>query len=96
MSNHNDIPGEPGAGGRGSDSDQPGAARDRAKILAHLRLGKTLTTLQALEKMGVLHPGGRVLELRKRGYNITTTWVRGTDCAGRLHRIGSYRLEAPR
>lgn len=46
------------------------------RILKHLKSGKTLTPLQALDKFGTLRLGARVLDLRQAGYPIRTTMVR--------------------
>lgn len=46
------------------------------RILAHLKAGKKLTPLQALNKFGTLRLGARVLELRQAGYQIKTRLVR--------------------
>lgn len=46
------------------------------RILVHLKAGKKLTPLQALNKFGTLRLSGRVLELRQAGYDIKTTIVR--------------------
>lgn len=67
------------------------AQRQRMKILRALECGP-LTTITAREQLGVMHPGGRVLELRAAGYPIVTTWTGMRDAFGRLHRVGEYRL----
>lgn len=46
------------------------------RILKHLKSGRKLTPLQALQKFGTLRLSGRVLELRQAGYDIKTTIVR--------------------
>jgi len=46
------------------------------RILKHLKAGKPLTPLQALNKFGTLRLGARVLELRQAGYQIKTRLVR--------------------
>lgn len=68
------------------------AAAQRARLLAHLRHVGTLTTLQAREQLNIMHPSGRVLELRKAGYNIETVWAWDSDHEGRSHRVGRYAL----
>ena len=57
------------------------------RILAHLKTGKKLTPLQALQKFGTLRLGARVLELRQAGYQIKTRMVR----KGRS-RVAEYTL----
>lgn len=68
------------------------AARQRKIILAYLLEGNHLTTIYAREHMGIMHPGGRVLELRDEGRNIRTHWAYERDTAGNKHRIASYVL----
>jgi hypothetical protein len=46
------------------------------RILKHLKAGKKLTPLQALNRFGTLRLSGRVLELRQAGYDIKTTLVK--------------------
>jgi len=67
------------------------AAAQRQRILEHLKLAP-MTTLQA-RSMGIMHPGMRVCELRKRGHQIITEWVFEYCPGGILHRVGRYSLE---
>jgi Helix-turn-helix domain len=69
------------------------ASAQRERLLDALRRSP-LTTLAAREKFGVMHPGGRVLELRRMGYEIVTHWAAETDASGCKHRIASYVLLA--
>ena len=78
---------EPGQGGQGSKTrcmnntpsaranqeihiSQP-AATQRARILARLRIGPA-TTQELRDELCIMHPAGRVLELRQRNEIITT------------------------
>ena len=64
----------------------------RQKILDWLRR-ESLTTLQARKHLDVMHPAGRVKELKAQGFNIVTHWtVEHTDKA--KHRIARYVLLA--
>ena len=65
------------------------------RLLAALRQGP-LTTLDCRERLGIMHPGGRVLELRERGWPIVTVWGRQIDAAGQLHRVARYVLATGR
>ncbi|MCX7067676.1 MAG: hypothetical protein NTW85_08310 [Methylococcales bacterium] len=58
----------------------------RTRILEHLRRD-SLTTLQAREHLDIMHPAGRVMELRKQGFNIMTYWTNEAK-----HRIARYVL----
>ncbi len=46
-----------------------------SQILKWLKRGRTLTPLQAFKMFGTLRLGGRILELRQRGYDISTKMV---------------------
>ena len=65
-------------------------------LLAALQSGP-ITTLDARDKLGILSPAARVLDLRRTGHAIITTACTSHDLAGRQHRTALYRLEdAPR
>ena len=61
----------------------------QARILKHLKDCSPLSTIHARE-LGILHPGGRVMELRKKGHKIDTHWIKEPDVNGVLHRVGLY------
>lgn len=58
----------------------------RTRILEWLRR-ESLTTLQAREHLDVMHPAGRVRELRKQSFNIITHWTYEAN-----HRVARYVL----
>ena len=62
-----------------------GRAAQRARLLAMLRRGP-VSTLEA-RAVGIMHPGGRIFELREAGYQIHT----GTSG----NRVGVYYLIDP-
>jgi len=66
------------------------ASSQRARILKHFESCPRLSTMQARNELGILHPPGRVMELRKMGYQIDTHWIYAPDANGVLHRIGQY------
>lgn len=66
------------------------ASSQRARILKHLRANQCLSTMQARSELGVLHPPGRVLELRRGGHHIDTHWINQPDDNGVSHRVGLY------
>lgn len=82
----NETPGDSGTGGRGSES----AWQQRARLEAHFAKCGSTTTADARSKLGILHPAGRVQELREAGHKIVTVWTRYTDPTGRLHRMARY------
>lgn len=59
-----------------------------ARILVHLRNGKTITALEALGVFGCFNLKGRIFDLKKRGHNIFK--VMKQDATGK--RYASYRL----
>ena len=62
----------------------------RAIILKHFADCPRLSTIQARDEYGILHPCGRIMELRKKGYKIDTHWTSESDANGVLHRVGLY------
>ena len=72
----------------------PGAntrASQRAAILAALQQ-KPLSTIVARESLSVLHPAGRIMELRRAGHAIATLSQVVYDAAGQPHRSALYVL----
>lgn len=67
------------------------ACAQRARILEHLQ-HDTLTTLHA-RSMGIMHPGMRICELRKRGHEIITEWANEHCPGGVRHRVARYILQ---
>jgi hypothetical protein len=65
--------------------------QQRRRLLAALEAGP-VSTLEARERLNVMHPGGRVMELRALGYRIVTAWSFEADAWGRPHRVGRYVL----
>ena len=65
-----------------------------ARLLRYLKENGTVTTLQARHLLAVMHPAGRIKDLRNAGYTILTYWVFDTDSTGVRHRQGLYVLKA--
>jgi hypothetical protein len=75
----------------GSHSHSNAAAAQRARLMDELRQ-RPVSTIDARRELDILHPAGRVLELRRAGVPILTYWVtEPTDC-GKAHRIARYTL----
>ena len=67
------------------------AATQRAKIKAYLRIGSH-STLE-FRQMGICSPAPRIKELRKQGYQISTSTRTEIDHAGVTHKgIAVYTL----
>lgn len=69
-------------------------AMQRAALLKWLQVHQRITTLQARNELGIMHPAGRVQELRKSGCNIATDWKWGADATRRRHKQALYVLLA--
>lgn len=61
------------------------------RIFAALQLG-TLDTCEARKYLDVLHPAGRVQQLRKQGHEILTLRVPVKTESGIKHSVGRYVL----
>ena len=62
------------------------AAAQRARVLDAVRSGPK-STIQLRRGWDVLSPAARIMELKRRGFEILTQWVHeATDC-GKLHRV---------
>jgi len=70
------------------------AAAQRGRILLYLREHNSLSTFDARYQIDVMHPAARVMELRKQGFEIYTSWVREETPEGKSHRVGRYHLLA--
>lgn len=63
----------------------------RRRILDFLRI-HPLDTLTARKELDVMHPAGRVMELRKQGIGIITTKIKRRSDCGKFHRVACYVL----
>lgn len=59
-----------------------------AQILAHLKTGRSITPLDALEWFGCFRLGARIYDLKQEGHNIVKDMVE-TDSG---KRVASYTL----
>lgn len=65
----------------------------RDRILTWFNSHPSLTTIQGREILGVIHPAGRINELRKAGYQIMTYWADEEDAQGNMHRVARYVMK---
>jgi hypothetical protein len=65
----------------------------RDKILKHLQLYGTITSLEAVYKYGILDGRKRISELRRMGHNITSTTARKRDEFNSIITYNIYKLE---
>jgi hypothetical protein len=70
------------------------AEHQRGRLLDAMRLFAGITTLEATRFLDVIDPRARVVELRKEGYRIVTSWVSQPSECGRPHNVGLYTLAA--
>lgn len=72
---------------------QKGNGKAQSKqLVEYLQNHGTVTTIYCREKLSIMHPGGRVAELRKKGVPIKTSWYQQIDASGNSHRAGQYYL----
>lgn len=64
-----------------------------ARLLAYLQDFGQISTSEARELLAVMSPAARVMELRRLGYSVMTSWRYLSDAAGVLHRQGVYSLQ---
>lgn len=68
-------------------------AAQRRLLLDALRKGP-VSSVYAREGLGILHPAGRVFELRRRGVKVQTLIGTALDAQGRPHKSAVYALPA--
>ena len=56
---------------------EDGRMSQRDRILNHLMAGRELSPIEALQRFGCMRLSGRILELRRAGYNIETDMTNG-------------------
>ena len=61
------------------------------KVLARLQAG-TLTQMEAIDELGCMRLGARVLELRDQGYDIRTTMIEVPARGGGIAHVARYQL----
>lgn len=64
----------------------------RAHLLRWLQEHGQITTLQARNDLGIMHPAARIQELRESGQHIETYWQLEADATGKQHKQGLYVL----
>ena len=60
------------------------------RLLEAFQLLTSLTTQDFRQDLDIMHPAGRVQELRARGFDIQTHWDNYPTACGNKHRIASY------
>ncbi|MFC1513098.1 helix-turn-helix domain-containing protein [Thermodesulfobacteriota bacterium] len=63
------------------------------RLLGYLRFHGSITTIVARRDLDIIHPAGRICELRKAGYGIDTVWTTDINENGKEHRVANYILK---
>ena len=66
----------------------------QARILEHLRAGKTLTRLNSWDELGILEAPARICELRRQGHPIETKMVTVVNRYGERVKVARWSLAA--
>ena len=74
-------------------SNDVSTSTQRAQILSYLNEHGSATTLDIRNKLHILSPAPRILELRERGELICTARVNQPTPDGKSHYIAKYILE---
>jgi hypothetical protein len=64
----------------------------RQRLLDHFQRYGSINTIEARRDLDVLHPAGRIQELRKAGEPIQTIWTTALTEVGKVHRVARYIL----
>ena len=60
------------------------------RSLEAFQLLTSLTTQELRQDLDIMHPAGRVQELRARGFDIHTHWDNYPTASGKMHRMARY------
>jgi hypothetical protein len=60
------------------------------RSLEALQVFSSLTTQDLRQDLDIMHPAGRIKELRVRGFEIHTHWESYPTVSGKMHRMGRY------
>lgn len=64
----------------------------RARIADYLIENIRATTIELREILDIMHPAGRVKELKAKDWDIVTHWEHHPTACGKMHRVGVYVL----
>ena len=63
-----------------------------ARLLDYLKIHKTITSLQAIRDLGNTRLSATIFELRKDGYNISSTDIPVSNRWGGTTNVAEYKL----
>lgn len=64
----------------------------RQRIAEWFKSYNSLTTEEARQILDIMHPAGRIKEMRARGFDIMTVWENYPTSSGKMHRMARYVL----
>ena len=65
----------------------------RQRLLHYLQSHRSITTIEAREILDIMHPSGRIMELKNNdGHNIITNWRIDHTADNKPHRVAEYVL----
>ena len=64
-----------------------------AKVLSHLKSGKSITPIEALNKYGCFRLGARIHELKGDGHSISKQMIKVKTRDGGFSRVAEYSME---
>lgn len=64
----------------------------KAKILAHMKRGLTITPLQALDLFGCMRLASRIGDIEEMWYSIYRVWVTVKNRNGKMVKVKRYSL----
>jgi hypothetical protein len=80
-----------GKGKSSKHSYSNASSTQRARIIDWFNNTKPrLSTTEARQKLGIMSPASRILELRRLGFDISLLWSNQVDANGVPHRAGEY------
>lgn len=75
------------------DSPNVSTNTQHSRIITTLLKLDGFNTWEARNDLNIMHPSGRVKELKERGWQIDTVRVKVFDDMGKAHTIGHYILK---
>lgn len=70
------------------------ASKQAERLLLYLQKYGSISTLEA-RGMGIMHPSGRIMDLRRKGHDITTNWDRVGTTPGAITSVARYIYSWP-
>lgn len=77
---------------KGDEIQHKSFAQQCQLLLDYLRVHGSCTTIEARKTLDIIHPAGRVLDLRKMGEKVETVWTWDVTEQGKPHRVANYLL----